>query len=138
MVSLARLSKRREAASRPVELARVDDDTAERSTMPANPLGSGVHDDVSTVINRSNQETAHAEGVVDQERYTVLVRHIRDLLKRRDVELRVSDTLDVYGLGLLVDRSVECGRIIRSDELDMDTVLLQQDLELVVRAAVEV
>ena len=68
----------------------------------------------------------------------MLVRHIRDLLKRRDVELRVSDTLDVYGLGLLVDRSVECGRIIRSDELDMDTVLLQQDLELVVRAAVEV
>ena len=71
--------------------------------------------------------TAHAEGVVDQERYAVLVRHVCDLLQRRDVELRVSDALDVHGLGLLVDRSGELRGVFALHELHGDVELLQED-----------
>lgn len=49
----------------PVELARVDDDTANSGAVAANPLGGGVNDDVSTVINGSDEVATSAKGVVD-------------------------------------------------------------------------
>lgn len=49
----------------PVELAGVDNDTADGGTMATDPLGSRVDDDVGTVFDGSNKVTASTESVVN-------------------------------------------------------------------------
>lgn len=49
----------------PVELAGVDDDTADGGAVTSDPLGGGVDDDISAVVDGSNEVTASTEGVVD-------------------------------------------------------------------------
>jgi hypothetical protein len=49
----------------PVELARVNDDTGNGGAVAADPLGSGVDDDVGSVVNGAAEVTTSTEGVVD-------------------------------------------------------------------------
>lgn len=49
----------------PVELAGVDDDTTNGSAVAANPFGGGVDDDVSTVVDGSDEVATSTKGVVD-------------------------------------------------------------------------
>lgn len=67
VVALGRLDKLREArgVGAPVKLAAVDNDTADRGAVAANPLGCGVHDNVGAVVNRAQEVTTSAKGVVD-------------------------------------------------------------------------
>ena len=51
----------------PVELAAVDDNTADRGAVSANPLGCGVHDNVCTVLDGSDIVPSCSESVVNLE-----------------------------------------------------------------------
>ena len=70
VVALGRLDHLREAVSvrAPVELAAVDDDAADGGAVPADPLGSGVHDDVGAVVDGADEVAAGTKGVVDLRR----------------------------------------------------------------------
>jgi hypothetical protein len=50
---------------RPVELAAVDDDTADGRAVAAYPFGRGVDDNVGAVVDGADEVAACAEGVVD-------------------------------------------------------------------------
>ena len=67
----------------------------------------------------------------------MLMSDLRQFWDRRDVVLRVSDRLDVYGLGTLVDSGREGLRLVIEDELDADAVFLEENLELIVRLTTE-
>ena len=58
--------------------------------------------------------------------------------RERFVIFRVTDALHEYGFSFVVDRLSECLGVIPSYEFNSDTELLEEDLELVVCAAVEV
>lgn len=55
----------------PVELAGVDDDTANGSAVAANPFRGGVDDDVSAVVDGSDEVATSAKGVVDLMRQVI-------------------------------------------------------------------
>ena len=67
------------AGGLPVELARVDDDAADRGAVPADELGRGVDDDVGSPLDRPAQRR-RGGGVVDDERQAVFVRDVGQLL----------------------------------------------------------
>lgn len=67
----------------------------------------------------------------------LLVRNLGDRLQVGNVVLGVSDALDVDGLGLLVDRGGNVLDTVTVDELCVDAEAREEDLKLVVGAAVE-
>jgi hypothetical protein len=138
----------------PIELAAVDDDTANGGAVAADPLGGRVDDDVGAVLNGADKVAASTEGVVDLRRRSVDIlggqmgrTHdqgdalgVGDLGNGGnvgDVVLGVANALDVHGLGLVVDGSLDVLDAITVDELGVDAEAGQEDLELVVGAAVE-
>ena len=70
--------------------------------------------------------TSHAKRVIHNERNTMLVRDLSERREIRDDVLRVSDTLYVQRLRLLVDRLLKVRGVGGRDELDMDVELLQE------------
>lgn len=72
----------------PVELAAIDDDTAERSAVTADELGSRMNHDVGAVLDRTDQD--RCEGVVDNEDNAMLVRNGRDGFEVGDVRVRIA------------------------------------------------
>lgn len=90
------------------------------------------------MLNGADQVSTSTEGVVDNERDATGVADLGDLLKIRDVVARVSDGLDVDGLGLLVDGGSDILRLVTVDELGLDSQAREHDLELVVGTAIEV
>lgn len=67
-----------------------------------------------------------------------LVRNLCNGLQIRHVIPRVTDRLDEYGLGLLVDSGLDILGLVTVDELGVDAQTGQEDLELVVGTTVEV
>lgn len=51
---------------------------ADGGSVAANPLSSGVHDNVGSVLNGLDQVTSSAEGVVDYEGNAVVVGNLGD------------------------------------------------------------
>ena len=124
------------AGSLPVELAGIDDNAAEGRAVTADELGCGMYNDVSTVLDRTD-EVRSAEGVVDDERQAVLVRDLSDLLDVRNVGVRVAEGLDVDSLGVVLDRALELCEVVRVNEGGLDAELGQGVREQVVAAAVD-
>ena len=52
--------------------------------------------------------------------------NLRELADRADVILRVSDALDEYGLGILIDGRLERRRVVRCDKLDPYPIFLEE------------
>lgn len=140
VVALRRLDELGEArgVGSPVELARVDDDTADGGAVAADPLGGRVDDNVGAVLDRLAEVAAGTEGVVDNDGDALLVGGLGDGLKVGDVEAGVADRLEVDGLGLVVDGGGDVRGVVASNELGRDAETGEDDLELVVGAAVEV
>ena len=73
-----RLGEDGEVAVAPVEVARVDDDAADRGAVAADPLRGRVDHDVRAVLDRPAEVAARAERVVDDQRDAVPVRDVRE------------------------------------------------------------
>ena len=67
VVALGRLDELREARAvlAPVELARVDDDTADGGAVTADPLGGRVDDNIGAVDDGADEVAASTVRVVD-------------------------------------------------------------------------
>lgn len=69
---------------------------------------------------------------------SLLVGNLGDSLEVRNVVTRVSNGLDINSLGLVVDGCGDILHLVALDELGLDAQTRQEDLELVVGAAVQV
>jgi hypothetical protein len=129
MVSFVRLSECLVTSRRsPIKLAAVDDNTAERRAVAADPFRGGVGNDVGAELNRVDKVSTHAECVVDDERKSVLVRHLCEPRDVGDATFRVRDALDIDRPRVLVDLfSVVLRLAITGDELDVDAKLLEEN-----------
>ena len=142
----------------PVEFTAVDDDAADGSTVPTDPLGCRVYHYVSTVVYRATKIATSAEGVIDLELASArpsavsfqcnsdtydygnpgVMRHLAYSLKVWDVVSWVSDALQIYHLGLVVDQMLEIFRLVPIDEFGMDPQPGQENLELIVGPPVQI
>ena len=122
----------------PVELARVDNDTANGGAVAANPLGGGVDDNVGAVVDGTDKVTSSTKGVVDDQGDALVVSDLGNSLKVGHVVARVTDALDVDGLGLVVNGGGNVLGLVAVDKLGGDAQAREEHLELVVGAAVEV
>ncbi len=104
--------------------------------MPADPLGRGVNDDIGSVLDWA-AEIGGRERVVNDQRHPRLVSDVGDIADADDVELWVTDGLDVERLGAIGNGVAEVVEIRRIDEGRLDPVARQRDREQVVRAPVE-
>lgn len=68
----------------------------------------------------------------------MLVSDLGDSLDVWDVVLGVSNTLDVDGLGFIINGSGQVLRLVTDDELGVDAQSWEEDLQLVVGSSVEV
>ena len=114
----------------------VHDDAADGRPVAADPLRGGVDDDVGAVLDRPAEER-RGEGVVDDERDAGRVGDLREGLEVGDVELRVSDRLDVDGARRVVDGGGDGRPVVDVDEARRDAEARQRVREEGVRAAVE-
>ena len=124
------------AAGGPVEFPAIYNDAAHGCTVPSNPLGATVGDDVGAKGNGSGEVAAHAEGVVDDEGNPRRVSNIRDGPDVGNIVLGVRDGFDVNTPGVFVDSGGDLLRVITHDPLDGDVELLHVHSELVVGTAV--
>ena len=99
------------AASRPVELSTVHDDTAKSRSMTADKLGGGMNHDVGAVFQRTNQ-VGRSEGVVDDHRNLVLVGDFRNGLDVRDVGIGIAESLDQDKLGVVLDGALDFVQVV--------------------------
>ena len=76
----------------PVEYAAVNQDAGDGGAVAAHVLGHGVQDDIAAVLNRA-AEGGRGHSIVDDDRYAVGVRHIRNRPQVRDIAGRVANGL---------------------------------------------
>ena len=136
VIARIRVDQRCEAAGcLPVELAALDDDTAERCAVTADELGCGMDNDVCAVIERTQQVRRCKRGI-DDNRNALCVCDICDRLNVDQVGIRIAQCLKEHCLGVFVDGIGKVLNVVRIDELRGYAVLRQGMCQIVVCAAV--
>src|SRR5208337_5625261 len=99
-------------------------------------LGGGVDNNISAPLDRAAERGRRA-GVVNDQRHSVLVRDLRQLLDIHDVELGIAQALGINGLGLRSDRGAQPVKVVGIHKLHFDPELVQRVVKQVVGAAIE-
>ena len=120
----------------PVEVAAVYDNAADRCSVAADELCSGVYHDVSAVLDRAEQVRS-CKGAVNYQRDTVLVSDLCEGLDVGYVGVRVAQGLNVQRLGVLVDSRLEGAFNIRIYEFCGYAVQRKGVFQQVVGSAVD-
>ena len=124
------------AAGLPVELAAVDDDTAERGAVTADELGRGMHYDVSAVFDRAEQ-VRRGKGGVHHQRNVVRVRNVRYRLNVDNIGVRVTEGFNKDRLGVVLNRVFKIRHVVRINKGRVHAELREGVRQIVVRAAVD-
>jgi hypothetical protein len=122
----------------PVELSRVDNDTSDGCSVATDPFGGRVDDDISAMVDRTDEVTSSTKSVVNNDRNALLVSGLRNSFEVRNVILGVTDTLNINSLCLIVNGSSDILGLVTVDKLGVDAETGEEDLELVVSAAIKV
>ena len=124
------------SACLPVELARLNDDAAEGSAVSADELGRGMNNDVSAVLDGSDQIRS-TEGIVHNYGQAVLMSDSCDRVDVRDIAVGIAEGLEIYGSGIVLDRCFNLCEIVRVNESGGDAVLGKCVREQIIAAAVD-
>ena len=124
------------SARLPVKVAAIDNHAAQRGAVAANELGCGVDDDVGTMLQRTEQIRG-AEGVIDDNRQTVLLGDLGDGVDVGDVGVGVAERLEIDDRGAVLDGALDLFQVMGIDEGGLDTKLGERVLQQVVGTAVD-
>ena len=130
------LGKTGEPAGVPVELASIDQQTAQAGAMAVEKLGGAVGDDVGTPLKRSAKEGG-CQGVVDNQRQVVCLGNGADLLQGKDNQGGIANGLTVDQLGVGPDSTEKRIRLEWVGKADFYAQTRQSIAQLVVGAAIE-
>ncbi len=121
----------------PLECSAVDDDPTDDRAVAAEVLRRGVHNDVSSMLEGADQVRG-GDGVVDDERHTVVVGDLSDERNVEHVDLRVTDGLGEKQFGVGAHGGGPGLRVVLVfDKGRLDTELGERVLKEVVRSAVD-
>ncbi len=94
---------------------RNHNDAAEGRAVAADELSSGVNNDISAVLNRTD-EVRGTEGVVDYERQTVLMCDGGNGVDVGDVGVGVAERLQIYRLGVVLNSRLHLIEMVGVDK----------------------
>ena len=124
------------AAGCPVELAGLNDDAAERRAVAAEELRCGVNDDVSAVLDRTEQVRS-SEGVVNYKRKAMAVCDFCNRVYIRKVAVRVAEGLKEDCSRVSLDGILNLFQVSRVNEGSGNIVKRKRVLQKVVGSAVD-
>ena len=124
------------AACLPIEVTAVDDHTAQRGSVATDELGCGVDDDVGTVLQRTEQIRG-TEGVVDDNRQTVLLGDLGNGVDVGDVGVGVAERLEIDDRGVVLDGTLDLVQVMGIDKRGLDAKLGERVLQQVVGTTVD-
>ena len=104
--------------------------------MAADELGCGVDDDVGTMLQRTEQIRG-AEGVIDDNRQTVLLGDLGDGVDVGDVGVGVAERLEIDDCGVVLDGTLNLVQVMGIDKRGLDAKLGERMLQQVVGATVD-
>ena len=104
--------------------------------MTADELRCRMHDDISTVFERTNQVRS-TEGVVDHDRNLVLVSEFRDGFDIRDVGIRVAERFNEDELRVGLDGAFDFFEVVDVNESRFNAELAERVFKEVVSTAVD-
>src|SRR5208337_3400667 len=118
------------------KLAAVNDDAANRGSVPSDELGRRVDDNIRAPLDGATQRRRR-RGVVDNQRYAFFVSYLCQLLDIHDVEFGIAQGLGVDSLRLLVDGRAQAAEVVGIHKFHFDAELGQRVVKQVVSATVE-
>ena len=89
--------------------------------MPAYKLRGGMHHNISTMLDRTNQIRS-TEGIVDNQRDFMTMGNLGNGVNINDIGIRISQCLDKDGFRIFPDSFLEVGQITRINKSGRDTV----------------
>ena len=104
--------------------------------MTTDKFRGGMHDDICAVLDRPDQ-IGGPEGIVHDHRDAAAVRDLRDRVDVRDIAVRIAQSLQEDGPGVLRDGRLDLGKVVDVHEIGLDAVQRQRVLKEVERAAVD-
>src|SRR5580704_14721341 len=121
-----RLGEHREAVDvlLPREHPAVYDDPAHRGAVTAHELRQRVDDDVGAVFERA-QQNRRSDGIVDDQRNSVVVRDVRDCFEIANVPGGIADAFAEERSRIAIDQLLHSGRPIALGEAGGDPELRQ-------------
>ena len=124
------------AGCRPIELAAVHDDAAQRCAVAAQELGRRMHDDIRPMLD-GPQQIERAEGVIHDQGQAVGVRQPGQRVDIRDIAVGVAQRLDIEGAGVWSDGRLDFLQIMDIHKTRRDAKAGQGMRQQVVAAAVD-
>src|SRR6266568_2783742 len=124
------------ARSGPIELTRVNNDSADGGAMASQEFCGGVDYDVRTPLNRSHK-SGRRRGVVDHQGQSVLMSNGCQFFNIHDVELGIAERLGVYRPRLLIDRGAQTVEVVGIDKPHRNAQSWQGVVEEVICSAVQ-
>src|SRR5690242_5250268 len=106
--------------------------------MATDPLGCTVDNDVCTMLERLSEVTTSTKCVVHDQRHTLLMCHFGNGFKIRNVVPRVTNSLNIDGLGPVINGRGDVFGVFAIDKLCVDSQTREEDFELIVGTAVEI
>ena len=103
--------------------------------MPADEFRGGMHDNIRTMFDRTDQ-VGCSEGIVDHQRDPVFMCDRRNRVNIGDIRIRVAQGFQIDRFGIRTDRRFHFFKVMRVHKGGADPVRLQCMCEQVVAAAV--
>src|SRR6266487_1071854 len=123
MIGWVWLNKAREtSARRPVKLATINDNTTNRGTMTTNKLRGRVDDDIHPMLKRLDQVRCR-QGIIDNNRYTILMGNIRNRLQIQRVQAWIANRLGEDGFSTVINSGTKVIGVAAIHKTHVDTQL---------------
>src|SRR6266566_8278142 len=126
----------REIAVIPGKLSRFDQYACDRSTMPTDKLGRGMHYDISSMLKWSAQVRS-CKGIIDNQGYPSFVCYVRNGTDIQHITTWVANCLTIQGTCMGRECASIVHRVCAINKNGVDTPGTQCQVELRVRAAIK-
>src|SRR5690606_40985009 len=88
----------------PIEISSVDDDTTDGCAMTADPLGGRFHNDIRSMLQRTEQITTGSKGIIDDQRQIMFFGYRTDAFEIRYGITGIPNGFHKYRFGPVVDQ----------------------------------
>src|SRR5688572_29356090 len=137
MVTFSGFSELREFAVTPIIVTTVNNHSANRRTVTANPFRGRFHHDICSVFNWTEQITCGTKGIIYDEWQIMFLGKGGDGFKIRNVKSWVTDRLKVDCFGFFVDVFFERFNLVAFSKTDVDAETFERNLKLVICSSVK-
>ena len=108
---------------RPVEITAINNQAADRVSMPAEIFRRGIHDDRGTVLKRPYKEWRRR--IVNDERNAERAAYSRYFGNREDRQFRIWESFGIVSARPFISRTLKILRVNRVDKTNLDSLIFE-------------